>query len=256
VDEPSSLAQTVAIVTGASSGIGEATARRLSAEGATVALVARRRDRLEALAAQIWAAGGQALVVEADLEREESGEWIVRTVLDEFGRLDTLVNNAGVMLLGQVRDAPLQEWRRMVDLNVKAPLWVTHAALGALVEAATTSERGVADIVNISSIAGRTARANSAVYGLTKWGIGAFTEALRQELAPDSVRVSVVEPGATDTELRSHVRPEAMPVSRARTAGVDRLAPSDIADAVAFIVTSPRSVAINEVMVRPSNQVL
>jgi NADP-dependent 3-hydroxy acid dehydrogenase YdfG len=255
VGERSSLEQTVAIVTGASSGIGEATARRLSAEGAIVALVARRRDRLEALAAQMRAAGGQVLVVEADLEREESGERIVRTVLDEFGRLDTLVNNAGVMLLGQVRDAPLQEWRRMVDLNVKAPLWVTHAAVGALAEAAATSERGVADIVNISSIAGRTARANTAVYNLTKWGIGAFTEALRQELAPDFVRVSVVEPGATDTELRSQVRPEARLVSQARTAGVDRLAPSDIADAVAYIVTSPRSVAINEVMVRPSNQV-
>ena len=187
---------TVALVTGASSGIGEATARALARAGAKVAIAARRKDRLDALAAEI-----DALVIEADItDREQAIATVDRTV-DELGRLDTVVNNAGVMLLGEADDAPLDDWERMVDINVSGLLYVAHAAIEPLLAAAQDSPRHVADLVNISSIAGRRANRGSAVYNLTKHGVGAFSEALRQEFATRHLRVSLVEPGAVTTEL-------------------------------------------------------
>jgi NADP-dependent 3-hydroxy acid dehydrogenase YdfG len=245
---------TVALVTGASSGIGEATARALAAEGAAVALVARRKDRLDALAQAIEADGGRALAIEADITGQEQARAAVAQAVEGLGRLDTVINNAGVMLLGPVEDAPTDEWDRMVDLNLKGLLYVAHAALPHLQSAAAGEPRQVADLVNISSVAGRVARAGSGVYNATKFGVGAFSEALRQEVTQKHVRISLVEPGATDTELRSHNRPEVQEAIMARFTGVERLQAADIADAIRYIVTRPGHVAVNEMLVRPTEQ--
>lgn len=249
------LEGTVALVTGASSGIGEATARRLAAEGATVVAVARRKDRLGDLVAEIAAAGGRAMAIGSDVTAPGQADAVVGEVVRTYGRLDTLVNNAGVMLVGPAEGAPIEEWDRMVSLNVSAVLAFSHAALPHLLTAAAEGGRQVADLVTISSVAGRVPRAGAAVYNLTKSGIGAFSEALRQEVAERHVRVSVVEPGAVDTELGDHINPRAKGAFEARIAGVERLAATDIADAVGYIVTSPRRVAINEILIRPTEQV-
>jgi NADP-dependent 3-hydroxy acid dehydrogenase YdfG len=242
---PERLDGTVALVTGASSGIGEAAARSLAAHGAAVAVVARRRDRLEKLGSAIRESGGTALVLESDITDERQAEDVVNRTVSELGRLDTLVNNAGVMLLGPAVGAPLDEWQRMVALNVLGLLYCAHAALPHLLKAAEDSPRRVADMVNISSVAGRVARNGSGVYNATKHGVGAFSESLRQEVAKRHVRVSLVEPGAVETELASHNRPEILEGIRARFGGVERLAAADIADAIAYIVTRPRHVAVN-----------
>jgi NADP-dependent 3-hydroxy acid dehydrogenase YdfG len=248
------LAGTVALVTGASSGIGHATARALAADGAAVALAARRVDRLEELAKEIDGAGGRALVVEADVTDEAQARDAVARTVDELGRLDTLVNNAGVMLLGPIVDADLSEWQRMVGINLVGLLYCTHAALPHLLDAAADGPREVADIVNVSSVAGRVARNGSGVYNATKHGVGAFSESLRQEVARRQVRVSLVEPGATATELGSHNRPEIREQMAQRFTGVERLEAEDIAGAISFIVTRPRRMAVNEVLVRPTQQ--
>jgi NADP-dependent 3-hydroxy acid dehydrogenase YdfG len=245
---------TASLVTGASSGIGEATARALAAEGAAVALVARRKDRLETLAAEIEAAGGRALAIEADITDQEQAVAAVKRTADELGRLDTVVNNAGVMLLGPIVGAPTEEWDRMVALNVQGLLYVAHAALPYLLDAAETGPRRVADLVNISSVAGRVARSGSGVYNLTKHGVGAFSEALRQEVTPRHVRVSLVEPGAVATELSTHLRPEARERLVERFGSIEILEATDIADAITFIVTRPRRMAVNEILVRPTEQ--
>ncbi len=245
---------TVALITGASSGIGVATALELSGHGAAVALVARRAERLESLAAKIRGQGGAALVLAADMTvAEQASEVVERTVAD-LGRLDTLINNAGVMLLGPAVGAPLAEWQRMVEINLLGLLYCTHAALPHLIEAAAQDPRYVADMVNISSVAGRVARSGSGVYNATKHGVGAFSEALRQEVTGRHVRVSLVEPGAVDTELVSHNRPEIQDQMRQRFASVERLQADDIAGAIGFIVTRPRRVAVNEMLVRPTEQ--
>ena len=243
---------TVALVTGASSGIGAATAKELAANGAAVALAARRKDRLDALATDIGKAGGTALVIECDVTKEKQAAEAVERTVSELGRLDTLVNNAGVMLLGPMADAPLSEWQRMVELNVLGLLYCSHAALPHLVSAAQEGPRQVADVVNISSVAGRVARNGNGVYSLTKHGVGAFSESLRQELAARYVRVSLVEPGATATELVRHNRPEILDSIRNQFGA--RMESQDIADAIAFIVTRPRHVAINELLIRPTEQ--
>jgi NADP-dependent 3-hydroxy acid dehydrogenase YdfG len=247
------LTGTVALVTGASSGIGEASALALAQHGAAVAIAARRKDRIDALAARIADGGGTALAIEADVTSEEQAEALVRQTVAGLGRLDTLINNAGVMLLGPIVDAPLQEWERMIDLNVKGLLYCAHAALPHLLSAAQDSPRKVADMVNISSVAGRVARSGSGVYNATKWGVGAFSESLRQEVTRRHVRVSLVEPGAVATELVSHNRPEI----RERLAGGDdfeRMESEDIADAIAYIVTRPWRMAVNEMLIRPTEQ--
>jgi NADP-dependent 3-hydroxy acid dehydrogenase YdfG len=248
---PDPLNGTVALVTGASSGIGEATAEALARLGARLALVARRGDRLAALGERI---GNGALVIEADVSEQEAAANAVERTVAELGRLDTLINNAGVMLLGPIENAPLQEWETMVSVNVRGLLYCAHAALPHLLRAADTSPRGVADLVNISSVAGRVARSGSGVYNLTKHGVGAFSEALRQEVTQRHVRVSLVEPGAVNTELASHNRPEIQQVMAKRFGDIERLHADDIADAISYIVTRPRHVAINELLVRPTEQ--
>jgi len=248
------LKGTVALVTGASSGIGEATALELARRGASVAIAARRADRLRALASKISDAGGSALMVEADVSSPEQAQALVARTVDELGRLDTLVNNAGVMLLGPAVDAPLQEWEQMVAVNVQGLLYCAHAALPHLLEAAEDEPRRVADMVNISSVAGRVARSGSSVYNLTKHGVGAFTESLRQEVTGRHVRVSLVEPGAVDTELRLHNRPEIQEQMEKRFGAVELLHANDIAEAIAYIVTRPWRMAVNEILIRPTEQ--
>jgi NADP-dependent 3-hydroxy acid dehydrogenase YdfG len=246
---------TAALVTGASSGIGEATARALAAHGAAVAVAARRRDRLEALVAAIEADGGRALAIEADLtDQQQAIEAVERTVA-ELGRLDTVINNAGVMLLGPVVGAPIEEWDRSVALNVNALLYVAHAAVPHLLRAAEDGPRRIADLVNVSSVAGRRATTGSGVYNATKFAVNAFTESLRQEITQRHVRVSVIEPGAVDTELRTHLRDEIREQTERMFADIERLKAEDIADAIGYIVTRPWHVAINEVLIRPTEQV-
>jgi NADP-dependent 3-hydroxy acid dehydrogenase YdfG len=248
------LSGTVALVTGASSGIGEATAKRLAADGATVAVAARRLDRLEKLVEEIDDAGGKALAVEADVTDRAVAEALVERTVKDLGRLDTVVNNAGVMLLGPSLDADVEEWDRMIDINVKGLLYVAKAALPHLIEGADEGPRLVTDMVNISSVAGRRAREGSAVYNATKFGVGAFSEALRQEVTERHVRVSLVEPGAVITELASHNRAEVQEEMKGRFGDIERLEADDIADAISYIVTRPRHMAINEILVRPTEQ--
>jgi NADP-dependent 3-hydroxy acid dehydrogenase YdfG len=247
---------TVALVTGASSGIGAASGRELARQGAAVALVARRKDRLERLAAEITAEGGQALVLALDVTDQTQAIGAVERTVAEWGRVDTVVNNAGVMLLGPILGAPTEEWDRMVSLNLQGLLYVAHAALPHLLTAADDSPRRVADLVNISSVAGRRASAGSGIYNLTKFGVNAFTEALRQEVTERHVRISAVEPGAVDTELTDHLRDEIREAAVARLASIEKLVADDIADAVTYIVTRPRRVAVNEILIRPTQQVL
>jgi len=254
VAAPGDLDRTVALVTGASSGIGAAAARSLAERGAAVALVARRAERLERLAGEIADAGGTALPLAADVGEQDQARSAVERTVEELGRLDVLVNNAGVMLLGPAVEAPLEEWERMVQVNLLGLFYTAHAALPHLLAAAAEEPRRVADMVNISSVAGRMARKGSGVYNATKHGVGAFSESLRQEVTGRHVRVSLVEPGAVDTELQSHNRPEIEQQIRGRFEEMDILDSEDIADAIAYVVTRPRHVAVNEILVRPTQQ--
>jgi NADP-dependent 3-hydroxy acid dehydrogenase YdfG len=252
--DPNDLQGTVALVTGASSGIGEATALALAARGAAVSLVARRLERLEALVGRINDGGGKALSIPADVSKHNEATGAVEQTVSELGRLDMLVNNAGVMLLGPAVDAPVEEWQRMINVNLYGLLYCSHAGLPHLLRAADDSPRRVADLVNISSVAGRVARVGSGVYNLTKHGVGAFSESLRQEVTARHVRVSLVEPGAVETELATHNRPEIREQIGQRFGNIERLQAGDIADAILYIVTRPRHVAINELLVRPTEQ--
>jgi clavulanate-9-aldehyde reducatase len=240
----------VAAITGASSGIGTATARALARAGAAVSIGARREDRLEQLASEIESAGGRALATKVDVADADSARAFINRTNDELGGLDILVNNAGVMLLGPVEGADLDAWRRMVDVNVLGVLYCTHPALPVMREA------GGGHIVNISSVAGRHANAGSAVYNLTKFGLGAFSEALRQETVASRIRITLIEPGFVDTELQGH---NELPIVRET---IDRmreqigeiLTADDIAAAILYAVTQPSRVAVNEILVRPSGQ--
>jgi NADP-dependent 3-hydroxy acid dehydrogenase YdfG len=250
-----SLQGSVALVTGASSGIGEATARSLAKHGAKVAVAARRLERLERLASEIGGQGHTALAIQSDVTDQEQAIVAVERTVDELGRLDIVVNNAGQMLLGPIEDAPTEEWDRMIDLNLKGLLYTTRAALPHLLSAARDSERGCADLVNISSVAGRIARSGSGVYNLTKHGVGAFSESFRQEFADRKVRSIVIEPGAVDTELSDHIRDGVREQVRKRFADIHMLDASDVADTIAYAVTRPSHVCLNEILIRPTEQV-
>jgi NADP-dependent 3-hydroxy acid dehydrogenase YdfG len=249
------LAGTVALVTGASSGIGAATAVELAGHGAAVGLLARRRERLDEVAVRIRDAGGTATSVDVDLSDPDSAAEAVATVVRRFGRLDTLVNNAGVMLLGSFENAPLEEWERMIAVNLTGLLHVTRAALPYLLKSAEQEPRRVADIVNVSSMAGRKAFASGGVYNATKFGVTAFSESLRQEVTSRAVRVSVVEPGSVATELATHNRAEIQAALSAQFGDLEMLKAADIGQLIGHIVTLPRHVAVNEILVRPTAQV-
>jgi NADP-dependent 3-hydroxy acid dehydrogenase YdfG len=244
----------VAIITGASSGIGEASSRMLARQGAAVVLVARRADRLAALADEIRGLGGDALPVEADVTQRSEAEAAIGRAAQEFGRIDVLINNAGVMLLGPIIDAPVEEWEQMVRINLLGVMYCAKAALPHLLEAADRGPRQVADLVNVSSVAGRQVRLGSGAYNATKHGVGAFSESLRLEVTERHLRVSLVEPGAVATELASHNRPEIQEGMRQRFGGIQRLDATDIADAIEYIVTRPRQIAVNEILIRPTEQ--
>jgi NADP-dependent 3-hydroxy acid dehydrogenase YdfG len=240
----------VAAITGASSGIGEATALALAAEGAAVALAARREDRVADLAGRIEQDGGSALAVATDVTDEEQANAFVARAHDELGGLDVLVNNAGVMLLGPVAGAPTDQWRQMIEVNLLGLLYCTHAALPIMGAA------GSGDIVNVASVAGRTANFGSGVYNMTKWGVVGFSEALRQECGRAGVRVTAIEPGWVDTELQGHnEHPAVVAGMKKAMEKVERvLDADDIARAITFAVTQPPHVSINEMLIRPTTQ--
>jgi clavulanate-9-aldehyde reducatase len=240
----------VAAITGASSGIGEATALALAGAGASVALGARREDRLRALAERIEGDGGRAVALAADVTDEESARSFVSEAHSQLGGLDILVNNAGVMLLGPVEGADTSQWRTMVNVNLLGLLYCTHAALPLMRSA------GSGHIVNISSVAGRSANAGSAVYNLTKFGVGAFSEALRQEVSPSGIRTTIIEPGFVDTELQGHNEHPAVQgaIEKMRQSVPEVLQAEDIAAAILYAVTQPGRVDVNEVLIRPTGQ--
>ena len=243
------LAGKVALVTGASSGIGEATAVALAEAGAAVAIGARRKDRLDALAARLSDGGTAVLQLELDVTDEQACADAVGHTREELGGLDVLVNNAGVMLLGTIVGAGTEDWRRMINTNVLGVMYMTHAAIEGMVE------QGSGDIVNMSSVAGRVARKGAGVYNASKWAVNAFSESLRQEVTGRGVRVSLVEPGAVTTELTDHItQPEAKAAAETMYTSMQALQADDIARAVVYVVTQPPHVAINEVLIRPTDQ--
>ena len=240
----------VAVITGASSGIGEATALALAGEGAKVALVARRHDRLKDLATRIDKEGGEAFPIEADVSDHGKVEALVGEVAGQFGGINILVNNAGVMLLGAVEGAPVDQWRQMVDVNLLGLLYCTREALPVI------RDSGGGHIVNLSSVAGRIANFGSAVYNMTKWGVTGFSEALRQEALNSNIRVTCVEPGFVDTELQGHnTNPVIVQATEKYREEIgDLLEAEDIAEAIRWAVTQPERVNVNEVLVRPTGQ--
>lgn len=241
----------MAIVTGASKGIGASIARHLAAAGASVVVnYASSREGADRVVAAIVGDGGRAIAVQADVSKKAEIDRLFTRTKEEFGRLDVLVNNAGVMLLGPVEGAATEHWRRMVEVNLLGLLYCTHAALPVM------REGGGGHIVNLSSTAGRTASQGSAVYNLTKWGVCGFSEGLRQEALQANIRVTIVEPGFVETELQGHNEHpsvvEGMEQMREKIGKV--LEPRDIAGAVLFAISQPEHVAVNEILVRPTRQ--
>jgi hypothetical protein len=239
----------VALVTGASSGIGDAVARSLADAGADVAISARRTDRLESLAADIEADGGTAVPITADLAEIDQAREMVRETRAELGGLDVLVNNAGVMLLAPVIRAEVEDLKRMLDVNLMGLMAATREALPGMLD------QGSGDIVNVSSVAGRRVSESAAGYSATKFGVNAFSEGLRKETAGSGVRVTVVEPGAVDTELGEHIPDEQVQERMAEMVQeMEILDPEDIAAGVRYAVTQPQHVSVNELLIRPTDQ--
>ncbi|MCW2570723.1 MAG: NADP-dependent 3-hydroxy acid dehydrogenase YdfG [Frankiales bacterium] len=239
----------IALVTGASSGIGEATAMALAAEGAAVAIAARRTDRLRDLADRLGKEGARVLSLELDVTDEAACRAAVVRTQDELGGLDILINNAGVMLLGPIVDADTEDWRRMLHTNTLGLMYMTHAVLPRMLET------GRGDIVNVSSVAGRIARLGSGGYNASKWAVNAFSESLRQEVTTRGVRVSLIEPGAVATELTDHItHDQTRTLVKDTIAKTTPLQSEDIARAIVYVVSQPPYVAINEVLIRPTDQ--
>ena len=244
-----SLQGKVALVTGASSGIGEATALALARAGARVAIAARRRERLDGVARRIADLRSESLVLEADVARPEDAESIVAKTVERFDRLDVLVNNAGVMLLSPIDRARVQDWKRMLDLNLLGLMAATRAALPYM------RKQKDGHIVNISSTAGRVANPDASVYAATKFGVGAFSEALRREVYKDNIRVTIIEPGAVATELREHVPdPETRQRIDTWATSMRQLQREDVAAAILYAVSQPPHVNVNEILLRPTDQ--
>jgi NADP-dependent 3-hydroxy acid dehydrogenase YdfG len=239
----------VALVTGASSGIGEATAIALARAGARVAIAARRRDRLDGVAGRIADLRSESLVLEADVAQPEQAETIVARTVDRWGRLDVLVNNAGLMALSPIDRAQVEDWKRMLDLNLLGLMVATRAALPHM------RRQKDGHVVNISSTAGRVANPDASVYAATKFGVGAFSEALRREVCRDNIRVTIIEPGAVATELRDHVPdPETRERIDSWARSMRQLQSEDVAAAILYAVSQPPHVNVNEILVRPTDQ--
>ena len=239
----------VAVVTGASSGIGEATAEALAARGATVVVAARREERLADLTKRIEEGGGKVLAATCDVTDEAQAHGLIRRAEDEFGRVDILVNNAGVMLLSTVGKGLSEEWRRMFDVNVLGLLYATDAAIE------TMKRQGGGHLVNVSSVAGRkVTRDSSGVYAGSKFAVGAISEGLRQELLQDNIRVTIVEPGAVATELTDHITDEDAREALGGLLNLEILQAEDIANAIVYAVTQPERVSVNEILIRPTQQ--
>jgi NADP-dependent 3-hydroxy acid dehydrogenase YdfG len=233
----------VAVVTGASSGIGEATARALAADGYRVALLARRLDRITALAEDL---GNGSIAIQADVTDRDSIVAAAERVRQELGGADVLVNNAGIMLLGPFDTTQRDDYRQMIEVNLLGAITATEVFLDQLKD-------GGGDIINISSVAGRTARAGNGVYAATKWGLNGWSESLRQELLPD-VRVTLIEPGAVATELPTHITHKATRQGTEQLYSQVTVTAEDIAEVIAFAVNRPKHLAINEILLRPANQ--
>ena len=239
----------VAVVTGASSGIGEATAEALAAEGATVVVAARREDRLAELTKRIEDNGGRVLAAACDVTDEAQAHGLIRKAEEEYGRVDILVNNAGVMLLSTIGKGLSDEWRRMFDVNVLGLLYATDAAIE------TMKRQGGGHLVNVSSVAGRkVTRDSSGVYAGSKHAVGAISEGLRQELLQDNIRVTIVEPGAVATELTDHITDEDARKGLSGLLNLEILQAEDIANAIIYAVTQPERVSVNEILIRPTQQ--
>ena len=233
-----------AVITGASSGIGAATARALAAAGYRVALLARRVDRITALADEV---GDGAVAIEADVTDRDALVAAAERVRTELGGADVLVNNAGVMLLGPFSAEQRSDYRQMIEVNLLGAITTTEVFLDQLKD-------GGGDVVNISSVAGRTARAGNGVYAATKWGINGWSESLRQELLPD-VRVTLIEPGIVATELSTHITHEETRQGVQQAYDVAQVTADDVAEIIAFALARPRHIAINEILLRPASQV-
>ena len=245
----SKLEGKVAVITGASSGIGEATVRALAAEGAAVVAGARRMERLDELVEEVTRNGGKAIAVECDVTDEEQAHALIQRAVEEFGRINVLVNNAGVMLLSTVGKGLSYQWRQMFEVNIMGLLYATDAAIGHM------KEQGAGHLVNISSVAGRkVTRDSSGVYAGTKFAVNAISEGLRQELLQDNIRVTIVEPGAVATELPDHITDEDAREGLSGLLKLDRLQAPDIAEAITYAVTQPERVSVNEILIRPTQQ--
>ncbi len=239
----------VAVVTGASSGIGEATVRALAAEGAAVVAGARRKERLDGLVEEVAKEGGKAIAVECDVTDEGQAHGLIERAVEEFGRMDILVNNAGVMLLSNVSKGLSDQWRTMFEVNVLGLLYATEAAIRVM------KEQGSGHLVNVSSVAGRkVTRTSNGVYAGTKFAVNAISEGLRQELIEDNVRVTIVEPGAVATELPDHITDEDARESLSGLMRLERLQAEDIAESIVYAVTQPSRVSVNEILIRPTQQ--
>lgn len=239
----------VAIVTGASSGIGHATALALAKAGAKVAIAARRTDRLQQLENEIKKNGGQCLVVSCDVTKRKDCEALIDAVIKKWNRIDILVNNAGIMPLSFVKSLKIDEWEQMIDVNIKGVLFCTGAAVPHMIK------QNSGHIVNLSSIAGRVVFAAGSVYCATKYAVRAFSEGLRQELSTrHNIRVTTIEPGIVATELTNTITDTALESFVKYTKSVEALKSEDIANAIIFAVESPPHVNVNEIMIRPTQQ--
>lgn len=247
---PGPLKNKVAIVTGASSGIGAGTARALAAEGAWVAMAARRLERLENLKQEINDSGGRAIAVQTDVTNRSDVETMADVVHQLYGRIDILVANAGVMLLSPIERLRVDEWDRMIDVNIKGLLYCVAAVLP------TMRAQGTGHIISVGSVAGRRPFYTGAVYSATKFAVRALSAGLREELSPqDNIRITDIQPGVVDTELTDHIADrDTVTTFAERWGDKKKLDSDDIARAIVFVASQPEHVNVNEVLVRPTEQ--
>ncbi|MGC8865986.1 MAG: SDR family oxidoreductase [Bacteroidales bacterium] len=243
------LKEKVAIITGASSGIGEATARALASEGCRVVLAARRMKKLTALRESLVAGGAQVLVVQTDVTSQGQWKCLVDKVIETWGQIDILVNNAGIMPLSFIKNLRMEEWEQMIDVNLKGVLFGVAAVLPHM------RSRGHGHIINISSTAGRWLFDGGAVYCATKFAVNAFSEGFRREItASEGIRMTLIEPGITSTELHLGIKDSEVLEAGSNQPPVTPLLAEDIARAVVYAVTQPHYVNVNEILVMPTNQ--